>query len=254
MLRGRAGLRPGRLRAPGAGSCSRAASTRRRRSSRRGSPRWRTPRSRSSARSTAAAAAFAALARPRRRRVSGQRRAVGALQRCAPARGRGGLMATLLGADGRSTARAPEPCAAGRRWRPRGPAPRAGARSTSCCRGDLRGLPAALRRAPRACAPPKPTSGCWRATSCTRSGSRGWSRSATRSPWPSSPTRSRSSALAQAAGEPASWRRRSGRPARAPSAGARATSTGGPRSSCSSGAPEALEAMRTSAEGVAAAP
>ena len=121
-------LRPGGLRAPGAGSCSRAASTRRRRSSRRGSPRWRTRPSRSSARSTAAAAAFAELGDERRcerlRRAAARARA-GLLRRAARRR-----RARRSAGDGSAGA----PLAGRRSSRRRGPARSGPAQpSTSCC-------------------------------------------------------------------------------------------------------------------------
>ena len=126
---------------------------------------------------------------------------------------------------------------------PRAAGPARGVRAAA--RGDLRGLPAALRPAPPAATLPRPTSACWRATGCTRSASRGWWSSATRTPSPSSPTRSRSarSRTARGAAELAEAVWEAGAPRRR--LGLRAPSTAGPRRCCSDGLPEALEAMRT---------
>ena len=162
---------------PGAGSCSRAASTRRRRSSRPGflaRPHRRAAR---------------AHDRGRRRGVRGaSRERARVLARLeALLREQGGLIASLLPAQARR---------AGRRRNgtgPRSSRPRARARERTrgvraAGRGDLRGLPAALRL-PRAwCASRRPISACSPATACTRSASRGSSRSATWRRWRSSPT------------------------------------------------------------------
>ena len=78
---------------------------------------------------------------------------------------------------------------------------------------------------------------------------RAWSSSATRWRWPSWPTRSRSARSPRAPGDGAGRRRVGGRRARR-RLGDRARPTGAPRSSSRPGAPEAIEAMRTSAAGV----
>ena len=111
----------------------------------------------------------------------------------------GVLLRERRGTDGRAARRRRDPLggleAAGeaggarRRGAARGGPPR-GVRAAG--RGDLRGLPAALRRRRASSACPMPTSACWPATGSTRSASPGWSRSATPRPSPSSPTRSRS--------------------------------------------------------------
>ena len=160
-------------------------------------------------------------------------------------------MATLRrAADGGRCERATRrPVAGPRAARRRGSArggPARGVRAAG--RGDLRGLPAALRRAARGALRPRPISACWPATGCMRSAWRGWSRSATRRRWPSSPTRSRSARSRRA---PASrrWPTRCGRP------GARAVGWGSSEAHrrakelAFAGAPEAIEAMRTSAAG-----
>ena len=135
----------------GAGSCSRAAYTRRRRSSRPGSPRWPTPRSTSSAPSRP----------PRRRSRACPAGALVSVASDAPAGSllrlrtllaeRGGLLAGLLSEDPLDGASRAGP-ARRPRWRPadRGRGPPRGVRAAAG--GDLRGLPGALRRAaPAAC-------------------------------------------------------------------------------------------------------
>ena len=98
----------------------------------------------------------------------------------------------------------------------------------------------------------RPTSACWPATGSTRSGSRGSSRSATRGRG-----RARRHDHAQRA---RAGRRRAELPTRVWAAGARAVGWGSseptarPRSWCCAGAPEAIEAMRTSAAGPPAPP
>ena len=162
---GRAGLRPRGLRAPGAARCWRAASTRRRRSSRPGSRRSPTRRSTSSARS-----------RPRRRRSRSCAMSVpaaSASRRESRARGRP--------AGRRARRRRPRRATPPRRARGRRPArggPRGGPRARR--RGGPRGLPPALRRrrARRATAP-TPTWRCSPATGSTRSASPAWPRWAT---------------------------------------------------------------------------
>ena len=116
----------------GAGSCSRAGSTRRRRSSRPGSPRWPTPRSTSSApsgrrggvRVPARRAALVSVSRRRsRRRAVAAARAAARARRAVGGTARARIRRTV--AHGGPSERP--------RWRPPDRAPTAGARSTSCC-------------------------------------------------------------------------------------------------------------------------
>ncbi len=78
--------------------------------------------------------------------------------------------------------------------------------------------------AARGAPPPRPISGCSRAIACTRSAWHAWSRLATPRRWRSWPTRSRSARSLRPRASRSSPRR-SGRPARGPSAGARAPPT-----------------------------
>ena len=122
----------------GAGRCSRAACTRRRRSSRHGSRRLRTPSTTSSRRS-----------KPPRRRSprSNERRAAGPAARTACRGGARGRRADRRRGFG-STAGRSRVSRARRGARARAPRPLAA--STRCCRADPRGLAAALRRTARA--------------------------------------------------------------------------------------------------------
>ena len=172
--------------ARGAARCWRAGSTRRRRSSRPGSPRSPTRPSTSRAPS-----------RPRRRRSpkSGNRLAAIAL-RVASRTSRGltyefaRLAREVREAAGCSPApsRPPRRTATRRRGRGRPPRRRPRGRLRAAGRGDPRGLPPALRRAAAWCGPRTPICRCWRAIACTPSGSRGWPSWATSTRSPSWPT------------------------------------------------------------------
>ena len=190
ILRGRAGVRSATPTGRGAASCSRAASTRRRRSSRRGSPRSRTPTSSIERTLEAAAAAFAALA--------GERRGASA-----PAGTLLERLRALLRERGRADRDAASTRRRGARMLARGPAspaqlaaagPRAAGRREeyellveAIYEGYLLHYGAAARRAR---AGGRPAAARRRPPVRDRAGAAGRC-SATRRPWPSSPTRSR---------------------------------------------------------------
>ncbi len=201
--------------AAGAASCSRAASTRRRPSSRPGSRPWPTRPSRSSARSRPPPRPSRQLPEPGERRLSGCR--AGRRRRWPAAAGRG--PAGRGRADRRPARGRRARGGVARDRRRRGPARRRHARGVRAAdRGDLRGLSAALRR-PAPADSDDADLGLLAATGCTRSASSGSSSSAT-------PRRggARRHDLAERAraGQPAtpSSPPRCGRPVRAPSDGA----------------------------------
>ena len=196
-LRGRAGAATSRPTRAGAASCSRAASTRRRRSSRPGSRRWRTRAEQIERTLEAAAAAFAALPDGRRARdergraTLGDRTRSSACARCCASEG--GLIATLRRRRRRAARAAARAPGEARRSSPRA-GPRADGR-----REEYELLVEAIYEGyllhygeprVRARAGGRPAR-CWPATACTRSGWRGWSSSATPRRSPSWPTRSR---------------------------------------------------------------
>ena len=158
------------------------------------------------------------------RRAAMTRRGAGSSGCGALLRDGGGLIATLLG-RGR---RARSAIGVRRRARPRSPRP---ARARPAAREEYELLVEAIYEGyllhygePRVAARARtPTSRCWPATACTRSGSRGSSRSATRAAVAELADMITLSALAHGAGEQRARGRPSGRPARARSAGARAS-------------------------------
>ena len=187
-------------------------------------------------------------ARSRGGRVQGAPPLSGALTRLQELlQEQGGLMVGLLaGQRTRPAIVGAEPSVrAGPPGRPWAPHTGASGRVRTAGRGDLRGLPAALRRSPPVATPATPTWGCSPATACTRSASTGWSRSGPSRAW-ATRRRDHPGGARPRHGRRASSPQRSGPRARGRSAGARASSTSGPRPWPEPG-PQALAAMRASA-------